>query len=40
MVVIELEDGCFVMMMDVEKVLFEIISIDNEIMFCGVIFLD
>ncbi|HEX6735044.1 MAG TPA: chemotaxis protein [Azonexus sp.] len=38
--VTELEDGRLVMMMDVEKVLSETTSIDNEIMFRGVVPLD
>lgn len=38
--VTELEDGRLVMMMDVEKVLSETTSIDNEIMFRGVVALD
>lgn len=38
--VTELEDGRLVMMMDVEKVLSETTSIDNEIMFRGVVQLD
>lgn len=38
--VTELDDGRLVMMMDVEKVLSETTSIDNEIMFRGVVALD